>query len=128
MPDLPPPQCTLQDLVITTTPNGVVVHWPNVDLSPDFKQGGHGNYPAPGVLPFQEGRNLTPEDVPALPTHDDPTRQLFVIITPDARQGSVSSDEASLDGETTSDRRILLDLNAERRLRHRNLEACSTLR
>lgn len=36
-PDLPLSQRTLQDVVITTTPNGVVVHWPATDLSPDFE-------------------------------------------------------------------------------------------
>jgi hypothetical protein len=119
--DLPLPRRTLQDLVITTTPQGAIVHWPDTDLT-DLQQTGNDGFPASGTLPFQEGREL-PHEASTAPFTDPSRHSLVIIGDGAAEEQEVSSDENTTDGETPTQRRDRLDHNAERRLRRRDLEA-----
>lgn len=91
---------------MTTTPSGVVIHWPSIDPilalreADDFFTTSDTSSP----LPLQEGRELdvTSDDLQS--GRNNPDRQLFTSVRGESDEESVSSDGPSVEGETEEDR------------------------
>nr|CAB3492390.1 unnamed protein product [Digitaria exilis] len=118
-----PRQANNTDLVMTTTPSGVIVHWP--DMDPDVALH-EANVPSMvrdilPLLPFQEGRKLSITTSNRRTGPNNPSRQSCVILNDNSDDEVVSDDAPTVDGETDGDRELRIERNRNRALRRRHL-------
>nr|CAB3502307.1 unnamed protein product [Digitaria exilis] len=111
------------DLVMTATPSGVIVYWPDMDPVHALQQVNdpskvQGTFP---LLPFQEGRELSVISDNEQPGPNNPARQFCATIRDDSDDEVVSDDTPTVDGETQADRELRIERNRSRALRRRHI-------
>ncbi|KAF8745039.1 hypothetical protein HU200_013449 [Digitaria exilis] len=102
------PRRATSDLVMTSTPSGVIVHWPDMDPEVALLEA---NVPSTvrdilPLLPFQEGRELPS----------------CVILNDHSDEEVVSDDAPTEEGETDADRELRVERNRNRALRRRFIQ------
>nr|CAB3469830.1 unnamed protein product [Digitaria exilis] len=107
------PRRTTSDLVMTTTPLGVIVHWPDMDPEVALHEA---NVPSTvrdilPLLPFQEGRELPVTMSNRKTGPDNPGSQSCVILNDHSDDEVVSDDAPTDDGETDADRELRIERN-----------------
>nr|CAB3498769.1 unnamed protein product [Digitaria exilis] len=120
---LQPRQAT-SDLVMTSTPSGVIVHWPDMDPEVALLEA---NVPSTvrdilPLLPFQEGRELPVAMGNRKTGPNNPGRQSCVILNDHSDDEVVSDDAPTEEGETDADRELRVERNRNRALRRRFIQ------
>ncbi|KAF8666369.1 hypothetical protein HU200_053472 [Digitaria exilis] len=120
---LQPRRATL-DLVMTSTPSGVIVHWPDMDPEVAILEA---NVPSTvrdilPLLPFQEGRELPVAMSNRKTGPNNPGRQSCVILNDHSDEEVVSDDAPTEEGETDADRELRIERNRNRALRRRFIQ------
>nr|CAB3504581.1 unnamed protein product [Digitaria exilis] len=114
---------TNSDLVMTTTPSGVIIHWP--DMDPVFAlQEANDPFKVQGIsplLPFQEGRELSVISDNEQPGPNNLARQLYATIHDESDDEAVSYDAPTVDGETQVDTKLRIERNRSHALRRRHI-------
>nr|CAB3504318.1 unnamed protein product [Digitaria exilis] len=115
------PRGATSDLVMTTTPSGVIVHWPDMDPEAALFEA---NVPSTvrdilPLLPFQEGRELPAATGSRRTGPSDPGRQSCVLLNEHSDEEVVSDDAPTEEGETDADRELRIERNRNRALRRR---------
>nr|CAB3476548.1 unnamed protein product [Digitaria exilis] len=118
------PRRATSDLVMTTTPSGVIVHWPDIDPEVALHEA---NVPSTvrdilPLLPFQEGRELPVTMSNRKTRPNNPGRQSCVILNDHSDEEVVSDDASTVDGETDADRELRVERNRNRALRRRFIQ------
>ncbi|KAF8725758.1 hypothetical protein HU200_020310 [Digitaria exilis] len=115
------PRGATSDLVLTTTPSGVIVHWPDMDPEAAMFEA---NVPSTvrdilPLLPFQEGRELPAATGSRRTGPSNPGRQSCVLLNEHSDEEVVSDDAPTEEGETDADRELRIERNRNRALRRR---------
>nr|CAB3466544.1 unnamed protein product [Digitaria exilis] len=115
------PRGATSDLVMTTTPSGVIVHWPGMDPEAALFEA---NVPITvrdiqPLLPFQEGRELLVTKGNKRTGLKNPGRQSCVLLSEHSDEEVVSDDAPTEEGETDADRELRIERNRNRALRRR---------
>nr|CAB3503418.1 unnamed protein product [Digitaria exilis] len=115
------PRGATSDLVMTTTPSGVIVHWPGMDPEAALFEA---NVPITvrdiqPLLPFQEGRELLVTKGNKRTGPKNPGRQSCVLLSEHSDEEVVSDDAPTEEGETDADRELRIERNRNRALRRR---------